>query len=128
MATATERLSIRQARGESLAGARVREALWGYGFVAVPMAGFLLFFIYPFAYAIYISFFNWGILGKQSSAGWSNYGAVWHDEVFRRAIKNTLYYTAVVVPLEMALGLSMAIVVNAGIRGRAFFRSAFYFP
>ena len=34
----------------------------------------------------------------------------------------------VVVPLEMALGLIMALVINAKIRGRAFFRSALYFP
>ena len=33
-----------------------------------------------------------------------------------------------VVPLEMALGLLIALVINARIRGRAFFRSAFYFP
>src|SRR5262245_12397750 len=101
MATATESIRLRRLRGESLGGARVREALWGYGFVLVPMAVFLLFFIYPFAYAIYISFFNWGILGKQSGAGWSNYEAVWNDEIFRRAIRNTLYYTVAVVPLEM---------------------------
>ena len=128
MATATETVRVSRAREESVGGARVREALWGYGFVLVPMVVFLLFFIYPFAYAIYISFFNWGILGKQSSAGWANYDAVVNDEIFRHAIKNTLYYTVAVVPLEMALGLSMALVVNAGIRGRAFFRSAFYFP
>src|SRR5262245_41589395 len=127
MATATETVRVRRPRADSVGGARIREALWGYGFVLVPMAVFCLFFIYPFAYAIYISFFNWGILGKQSSAGWSNYEAVWNDEIFRKAIKNTLLYTAAVVPLEMALGLSMALVVNAGIRGRAFFRSAFYF-
>ncbi len=53
---------------------------------------------------------------------------MWHDEIFWRAIKNTLLYTAVVVPLEMALALSLAVIVNAGIRGRSFFRSAFYFP
>jgi multiple sugar transport system permease protein len=128
MATATESVRFRRPRAESVAGARIREALWGYGFVVVPMALFGLFFIYPFAYAIYISFFNWGILGKQSGNGLHNYGALVHDAVFRRAIRNTLEYTVVVVPLEMALGLSMALVVNAGIRGRAFFRSAFYFP
>jgi len=37
-------------------------------------------------------------------------------------------YTLVVVPLEMALGLVIALVINARIRGRVFFRSAFYFP
>jgi ABC-type sugar transport system permease subunit len=112
----------------ALLSARVRESLWGYAFVLVPMAVFGLFFIYPFAYAIFISFYNWGILGKQSSAGFHNYYKVLTDPIFHIAIKNTLEYTVGVVPLEMALGLSTALLLNASIRGKAFFRSAFYFP
>jgi multiple sugar transport system permease protein len=34
----------------------------------------------------------------------------------------------VVVPTQMSLGLLMALVVNAGIKGKTFFRAAFYFP
>ncbi|HEY7399095.1 MAG TPA: sugar ABC transporter permease [Gaiellaceae bacterium] len=112
----------------SLNRARLRESVWGYGFVILPIAVFGLFFIYPFGYAIYISFFNWGILGKQSSAGWHNYHQVLTDPVFHTALKNIAEYTIGVVPLEMALGLSMALIVNQKIRGQPFFRSAFYFP
>jgi multiple sugar transport system permease protein len=110
-------------------GVRVREAAWGYGFVAVPIAVFGLFFLYPFAYALYISFFHWGILGKTSSGtGTFNYSQVIHDPVFHTALKNVAEYTLGVVPLTMALGLSLALVINQKIRGRNFFRSAFYFP
>jgi len=110
-------------------GARLREAGWGYGFVAVPIVVFGLFFVYPFGYAIYISFFHWGILGKQAgAAGTFNYHAVLHDRVFHIALKNIAEYTIGVVPLEMALGLSLALVINQKIHGRNFFRSAFYFP
>lgn len=117
-------------RGDSLLGARLREASWGYAFVAVPMVLFGLFFLYPFGYAIYISFYNWGILGKAagSPAGLANYSALWHDHTFHIAIKNTLEYALAVVPIEMALGLSMALIVNQKIRGQTFFRAAFYFP
>jgi multiple sugar transport system permease protein len=93
------------------------------------MGVFGLFFLYPFAYGVYISFFNWGIFGKQGgSVGWANYGTLWHDSTFHTAIKNIVEYTVVVVPLEMTLGLSMALIVNQKIRGQKFFRSAFYFP
>lgn len=112
----------------TLGSARVREALVGYAFVAVPMAIFLTFFIYPLVYSIYISRFDWGVFGKIETLGWENYRELWHDEIFWRAIKNTLMYTAVIVPLEMALALTLAVIVNAGIRGKGFFRSAFYFP
>ncbi len=118
-------------RRASLAGAKLREAGWGYLFVAVPMIVFGLFFLYPFGYAIYISFYKWGILGKApgaGSVGWANYSAVVHDSLFHTAIKNTLEYTVGVLPLEMAMGLLMALVVNQAVRAKAFWRAAFYFP
>ena len=78
------------------------------------MAVFVIFFMYPFVYAIYISFFDWGILGKNHSDGLDNYC----DALARRDLpqgdQEHALYTVVVVPLEMALGLSMALVVNAG--------------
>ena len=128
MATTTATEAAPSRIRTSLRGARLREAGWGYGFALIPIAVFGLFFIYPFIYAIYISFFNWGILGKQSSAGWSNYHQVLTDPVFHTALKNIAEYTLAVVPLTMALGLSLALIINAKIRGRPFFRSAFYFP
>jgi multiple sugar transport system permease protein len=105
-----------------------REALVGYAFVFVPMAVFLLFFIYPIGYAVYISRFDWGILGPLENLGWKNYSHLWHDTLFRRSIKNTIEYTVWVVPLQMALGLLLAVVVNQRIKFRTFFRGAFYFP
>jgi ABC-type sugar transport system permease subunit len=113
----------------SMLGARVREAGWGYGFALVPFAVFGLFFVYPFIYAVYISFFHWGILGKQpGAAGTYNYSKVLHDPIFHTALRNIAEYTVAVVPLEMALGLGLALLVNGKLRGRNFFRSGFYFP
>lgn len=129
MATTTATDAAPSRLRTSMAGARLREAGWGYAFAALPMAVFGLFFLYPFGYAVYISFFHWGILGKQSpGSGTFNYAKVIHDPVFHTALKNVAEYTAGVVPLEMALGLSLALIVNQKIRGRNFFRSAFYFP
>src|SRR5215510_15391875 len=128
MTSATETVPASE-RG-SLLGMRVREAGWGYVFVLLPMAVFGLFFIYPLVYGIYISFFEWGILGKApgATASTENYHTLWHDAVFHRALRNTFEYALLVVPLEMALGLLIALVINAKLRGRAFFRAAFYVP
>jgi multiple sugar transport system permease protein len=116
----------RQVRG--LGSERTREGLVGYGFVALPMAFFLSFFIFPIGYAFYISRYNWQIF-KGPFVGWGNYRTLYHDSVFwTHAVRNTLVYTAFVVPLQMALGLTLAVVVNQSIRFRTFFRAAFYFP
>jgi multiple sugar transport system permease protein len=124
MAVATAKQ--RQVRG--LGTERAREALVGYGFIALPMAFFLLFFIFPIGYAFYISRYEWGIF-KGEFVGWDNYRKLWDDDIFlSHAVRNTLVYTAFVVPLQMALGLSLAVVINQAIRFRTFFRAAFYFP
>src|SRR5919199_3604554 len=106
----------------------VREAGVGYAFVVVPMGLFALFFLYPMVYALYISRYDWSVYGKIDFLGWGNYSNLWHDSIFRRAVKNTLEYTAWVVPAQMALGLTMAVIVNQKIRARAFFRASFYYP
>jgi multiple sugar transport system permease protein len=124
MAVAVEKR--RQTRG--LGNERIREALTGYGFIALPMAFFILFFIVPVGYAVYISRYDWQIF-KGPYVGFGNYRHLWHDSVFwTHAVRNTLVFTAFVVPLEVAIGLALAVVVNQAIRFRTFFRAAFYFP
>src|SRR5690242_7851802 len=118
----------KQRRARGLGNERLREALVGYGFIALPMAFFILFFIVPVGYAVYISRYDWQIF-KGPYVGFGNYRHLWHDSVFwTHAVRNTLVFTAFVVPLEVALGLALAVVVNQGIRFRAFFRASFYFP
>jgi multiple sugar transport system permease protein len=110
---------------------RVREALVGYGFIAVPIFIYALLFFYPIVYAIYISRYNWGVLGKiepNPNVGWDNYRELIHDERFRIAVENGLKFTISFTIFSMALGLFVAVVVNNAIRFRTFFRSAFYFP
>jgi len=105
-----------------------KEMLVGYAFVAIPMAIFLAFFIFPMVYAVYISVFDWGVRGKIESVGLANYQELFRDELFWRAVRNTVLYALEVVALQTPLGLLLALIVDAGIRGRTFFRAAFYFP
>jgi multiple sugar transport system permease protein len=117
-----------QRRVQALGSERLREALVGYAFVAVPMGFFLLFFIFPIGYAFYISRYDWGVF-KGPFIGFDNYRTLYHDSIFwHHAVRNTLVYAAIVVPCQMALGLALAVVVNQSIRFRTFFRAAFYFP
>jgi multiple sugar transport system permease protein len=121
-------VAVARERQAKLGNERTKEALVGYGFIALPMAFFLLFFIFPVGYAFYISRYNWQIF-KGPFVGWDNYRKLYHDGVFwHHAVRNTLVYAAFVVPLQMALGLTLAVVVNQSIRFRTFFRAAFYFP
>jgi ABC-type sugar transport system permease subunit len=128
VAVATRATARPAKRFQTVGSARLREALVGYSFVLLPMGFFLLFFIFPIGYAAYISRYDWGIF-RGPFVGFDNYRQLYHDSVFwQHAVRNTLVYTVTVVPLQMAIGLSLAVVVNNAIRFRTFFRAAFYFP
>jgi multiple sugar transport system permease protein len=105
-----------------------RDNLVGWSFVSVPMTLFLVLNIGIFFYAIYISTFRWGIMGPRGYLGFHNYQAALHDHIFLKAIRNSVLYAALVVPLQTTLGLFLALLLNSKIRGSKFFRSTFYFP
>jgi multiple sugar transport system permease protein len=106
-----------------------QEALAGYAMILVPMALFLVLNIGSILYAIFISVWKWNVrTGPVEFKGIDNYTKALSDPVFQQAITNTLYYTVVWVPLTMAIGLFLAVIVNQKIRGQTFFRGAFYFP
>jgi len=108
---------------------RRAESLAGYALIAIPIGLFLVLNIGSIFYAFFISFWNWTIGGGgENLVGLANYEQIINDRIFHKAIYNTLTYALIVVPCEMALGLSLAVVVNSNIRGQTFFRSAFYFP
>jgi len=105
------------------------EAIAGYLFVAIPMVMFLVLNVGSILYALYISVWKWNLrTGPVEFVQLKNYTTALSDPIFLAAIKNSVYYAIVWVPLTMAIGLSLAVIVNQKIRGRTFFRAAFYFP
>lgn len=109
-------------------GAR-QEALAGYALVGIPMLLFLVLSIGTFFVAAFISLWDWNIRsGPVELVGFDNFTRMLSDPLFHTSIKNSIYYTVVWVPLTMAAGLFLAVVVNQKIRGQTFFRAAFYFP
>ncbi|MDQ6681727.1 MAG: sugar ABC transporter permease [Chloroflexota bacterium] len=105
------------------------EAIAGYLFIAVPMILFLVLNIGSIFYALFISLWRWNLrTGPVNFLGIKNYENALSDPIFQKAVTNSLYYAVIWVPLTMAVGLFLAVVVNQKLRGRTFFRAAFYFP
>ncbi len=108
---------------------RSSEALAAYALIGVPMILFLILNIGSIFYALFISLWRWNVrTGPVTFRGLENYQALLTDQVFLRAIQNSIYYAIVWVPLTMAIGLFLAVIVNQKIRGQTFFRAAYYFP
>jgi multiple sugar transport system permease protein len=120
--------TARRSSGGGIRSERRREMWTGLAFVFIPLLLYVFLYFGAMVYAAYISLFRWGLRGPRGFLGSHNYEQVLGDPIFWKAVTNTLYYVAVWVPLTMALGLFLAVIVNQGIRGQTFFRAAFYFP
>ncbi|MEI6763683.1 MAG: sugar ABC transporter permease [Actinomycetes bacterium] len=107
---------------------KLKEAFVGWSFISIPMFLFITMNIGVLFFAIYMSFHDWGIMGSRGNVGMKYYKAAFHDHIFLKAIRNSILYALIVVPLQTALGLFLAIIINAKIRGAKFFRATFYFP
>src|SRR5262245_57600615 len=92
---------------------RRTETLTGYAFIALPMVLYLVLYVGAIGYALYVSVWEWNIrTGPVDFVGLDNYRDALADPVFLTAIRNSLYYAIVWVPLTMVLGLSLALIVN----------------
>lgn len=97
-------------------------------FLLPNFLGFLLFIVYPVIKSLYISFFNWDGLGTKEFIGISNYVRLLTDSTFRVSFKNNIHYTVVTVPLSIILGILIALLMNAKIRGIGAFRVIYFLP
>ncbi|WP_193318963.1 carbohydrate ABC transporter permease [Nonomuraea phyllanthi] len=96
------------------------------------MPGMLIFSVFTLAalvFAFYLTFHRWSIIEPDKPfVGLTNYRDMIHDERFIESVLNTIYFSGASVPLSMATGLVLALLVNLPLRLRGLFRTAFYLP
>ncbi len=98
---------------------------------------YTLFVIYPILWAFIISFKD-PTLGEIRSApmftfpgkgvGFENYFAVFQDEIFIKAVKNTTFYAIMYIPFTLIVALTLSIYLNKKMRGVNFFRTIVFIP
>jgi multiple sugar transport system permease protein len=128
-----------------MAGVRQRgsihgnRALAGWLFVSPAVVIVGLFVLVPVVMAAWVSMSDWSGIGPPFSEGVNFVGAKNYADLLGgtglatrdlgTALRNNLFYVLLVVPLQTAVALGLAILVNRRVmRGRGFFRTAFYFP
>ncbi|ADH60536.1 binding-protein-dependent transport systems inner membrane component [Thermoanaerobacter mathranii subsp. mathranii str. A3] len=106
------------------------EALSGYAFALPFIASISIFLIGPLIYAFIISFKEFSFLNPEASQwiGFANYIKLLSDPTFKRALLNTTLYSLGVVPTQLVIALILALIVNSDIKGKTFFRVAYYIP
>ncbi len=93
-------------------------------FVFPGLAGILLFVLLPFADVVKRSFTT-AVTGQWN--GLKNYGTIFHNQAFVLAVKNTVRFTGICIPLLVFTGLFIALLLN-GLKGGKWMKSIFLFP
>ncbi len=108
----------------------MRESTTAFLFTFPALVGLMLFLAFPFLLSIGLSFTNLR-LGSPlplEFVGLREYSRIFADPAFLRALLNNALFVLVVVPVQTALALVLALQVNQKLRGIVFFRTIFFMP
>ncbi len=115
----------RKARGP----AEAEDALAGWVFIAPALIVLSVFIFWPIAQVFWVSLHEWSVIEPERPwRGLANYRELFQDPDFEIALRNTIWFSLGVVPVQTFLGVLLAVLANRAIPGKAFFRTAFYFP
>jgi multiple sugar transport system permease protein len=105
-----------------------REARLGYALVAPVVICLLLLVVYPFIFAVWISFTDRMIGRPGRFVGLANYAYLFGQPSFRASVRNTVVLVVAVQALKLVLGLGIALLLNQPLRGRNFWRALVLLP
>ena len=101
-----------------------------YLFVIPAVILLLAFPVYPALQTVRYAFTDYNIMrpDRIRFCGFNNFIELFQDENFWIAVKNTLYFTIVVVPFQTLLALGLALLISSKRKGVAIFRAAYFSP
>ncbi len=119
-----------QRKNQSVPKIRIWKYLTPYLFIAPGVILFSIAIIYPALKALKMSFYDWKIVSSAVSqfVGWDNYIRAFHDPHFWLSLSNSGIYMLFTVPFEIAIGLSIALLLKKKSPSQPFFRVLFYLP
>lgn len=126
MAKPAMKEQIRRHKGLTL---RQHNILWAYAFITVPVVYFLLVRVFPTLYAFNISLRSWNIVSTvRPFVGLDNYKQLIMDPVFGKALANTFKYVLIGVPIQLAIALAIALLIQRVTRFAGLFRTIYFIP
>ena len=102
--------------------------IMGYAFLAPYLLITLTFTVGVVLFALYISFNRYDIFTPPQWVGVENYARAFSERDFLQGLHNVLWYSLIVVPTQTAIAILLAVILNAPIRFKQFFRTIFYAP
>lgn len=109
---------------------KIKLNVWCWVFMALAVGFYILFQGYPIICSIQYSLLNWsGMTSNAAYVGLANYKELLQDELFWNAFVNSFKYMAMIVPLELAVSLFLAYMLNdEKMKGRSIYRTMYFIP
>ncbi|MEM7127669.1 MAG: sugar ABC transporter permease [Chloroflexota bacterium] len=127
MATQSDRSTTNQIR--PFFGWRPDQQWEAYFFLLPSLAGFLIFVALPVLSSLALSFVEWNLIKPPEFVGIANFHQLLtRDPVFWKVVGNTAYFMLTIVPLQLVLGLAIAVALNQSIRGTLVYRVVYFMP
>lgn len=106
-----------------------RDNLWAYAFISPWLIGFLIFTLGPMLASLYFSFTRFNIIDPAVWRGIDNYQRLlFEDPLFWHSLQRTLYFAALALPLGLAFGFFLAILLNQEIPAVNVWRTVYFLP
>jgi multiple sugar transport system permease protein len=106
-----------------------RNTINGILFASPWLLGLLMFWIYPTLASAYYSFTKFNAVQAPQWIGLTNYINLFTKDMdFRDAVYNTLYFAIVSIPLAILLAFSLALMLNAKVKGQVVYRTIYFLP
>ncbi|MBE5917043.1 MAG: sugar ABC transporter permease [Pseudobutyrivibrio ruminis] len=115
---------------EKLSGRKRDERIAGYVFSLPAVVLLIVFLGVPIIYTVYYSVFQYQVMRPNDILfiGLENYKKLISDSDFWVSLKNTFYFTVVVVPVQCILALLLAMLVSKKFKGVSIFRTMYFSP
>ena len=114
--------------GRPRSGMSRQETRWAWLFLAPWVIGFLVFTGGPMIASLVLSFTEYDVISAPRFTGLDNYRQLMSDPAVAKSLGNTVFYTALHVPLAMAVSLGLALLLQRVGRASGLFRTIFYLP
>lgn len=100
----------------------------GYLFVLPYLLYFAAFVAYPLVFSLVLMFHRWNIVTPMEWIGVKNFTRMLSDPLFFTSLLNTMIFLAIHIPLQIAVALAAALLLNSSMRFRSFFRAVYFMP
>ncbi|SFB26337.1 multiple sugar transport system permease protein [Cohnella sp. OV330] len=116
-------------KGNSFGRALRQEERTAWLFILPALAALLLFVFYPMVKAFLISFQNYNMVGgTRSFNGIDNYRTLINDAEFLASLRHSLFFAVIVIPVQTAISLGLAMLIQRARRFTGLFRTAYFIP